>query len=181
MELKVSELNFSPANKQKLIKIIVKNLDAFAGSDDDLGCTSVCEQRINTGDKPPFRDRLRNLPWSRRPFVDNQLDAFERSGVIYKADPGDCPYASAIVVVSKKEVDPSKDPFRLCIDYRRLNADTVKDSYPLPRIDDILINLRGKKFFASVDLLSGYMQIGVDPADRKKTAFVTHRGLYVFN
>ena len=67
------------------------------------------------------------------------------------------------------------------MDYRRLNADTVKDSYPLPRIDDILINLRGKKFFASVDLLSGYMQLGVAPADRKKTAFVTHRGLYVFN
>ena len=78
-ELKVSELNLSPANKQKLIYIIVRNLDAFAGSDDDLGCTPVCEHRINTGGKPPFRESLRNLPSSRRPFVDNQLDSYERS------------------------------------------------------------------------------------------------------
>ena len=109
--------------------------------------------------------------------MEGQLDSYLRSGVISKADPGDCPYASPVVVVNKKEGDPTKDPYRLCVDYRRLNADTVKDSYPLPRIDDILINLRGKKFLASLVLLSGYMQLGVHRNDRKKTAFVTNRGL----
>ena len=64
-------------------------------------------------------------------------------------------------MVNKKEVDLLllAIALRMCIDYRRLNANTIKDVYPLPRIDDIITELRGAKFFASLDLLMGYHQI----------------------
>ena len=146
-ELKINGLKISAKIKRRLTALINKNLGAFAADDDDLGHTDICEHEINTGDKPPFREKLRPLPYSRQGFVERTLEKYEKAGVISKASPGNCPYASAIVVVTKKEADPNKkeDAFRLCVDYRRLNTDTVKDSYPLPRIDDIFVQIRGKK------------------------------------
>lgn len=67
---------------------------------------------------------------------------------------------------------------RMCIDYRALNKLTLKNKYPLPRIDDLLDNLGGAKHFTSLDLTSGYHQIGLHPSDWEKTAFNTHIGKY---
>ena len=65
---------------------------------------------------------------------------------------------------------------RFCVDYRRLNLATVKDAYPLPRIDDTLDMLAGKRWF----LASGYWQVFLSPEARCKTAFPTHLGLFQF-
>jgi hypothetical protein len=77
--------------------------------------------------------------------------------------------------VKKKDQD-----FRFCVDYRRINSVSKRDVYPLPRIDDVLDRLAGAKWFASIDLLSGYYQIPVAEKDREKTAFITPDGLYEF-
>ena len=69
----------------------------------------------------------------------------------------------------------------MCVDYRRLNTQTVKDNYNLPRIDEIFVALHDKKHFVSMDLLMGYHQVRVNVADRAKTAFSTHMGLFQFN
>ena len=66
------------------------------------------------------------------------------------------------------------------MDYRRLNLATVKDAYPLPRIDDTLDMLAGKRWFSTLDLASGYWQVSLSPDARYKTAFVTHSGLFQF-
>ena len=67
------------------------------------------------------------------------------------------------------------------MDYRQVNAVTVKDAYPLPRIDNSLCSLSGAKWFSTLDLASGYWQVPMDPASSGKAAFVTTSGLYEWN
>ena len=90
--------------------------------------------------------------------------------------PSVSPYAARVVPVQKKD-----GSIRFCIDYRRLNADTTRDSFPLPRIDDCLDALSGAKWFHVMDLRSWYWQQKLREEDRYKTAFTTHRGLFEFN
>jgi len=66
---------------------------------------------------------------------------------------------------------------KFCLDYKKLNACTVKDSFPLPRIDDILDQLTGNNWFSTVDLKSGYWQIKICARDKEKTAFSIENGL----
>ena len=70
--------------------------------------------------------------------------------------------------------------YRFCIDFRKLNAVTCKDSYPLPCIDDTLDQLQGTRYFSTLDLMSGYWQCELHPSTREKTAFITYGGLYEF-
>ena len=69
---------------------------------------------------------------------------------------------------------------QFCVDYRRLNLATVKYANPLPRIDDTLDMLAGKRWFSTLDLASGYWQVSLSPDARCKTAFATHSGLFQF-
>jgi hypothetical protein len=73
------------------------------------------------------------------------------------------------------------DTMRLCIDYHLLNAVTINNKYPLPRIDDLLDQLRKARFFSKIDLRSGYHQMKIRECDIPKKAFVTRYGQYEFN
>ena len=90
-------------------------------------------------------------------------------------EPANGPWSSPMVLIKKKD-----GSVRFCVDYRRLNDVTVKDVYPLPRIDDVLDRLGGAKFFTTLDLYKGYWQVPMAEADRPKTAFVTPDGLFQF-
>ena len=68
----------------------------------------------------------------------------------------------------------------MCIDYRRLNAKTCRDSFSLPCIEEALDSLKGAKYFSTLDLASGYNQIAVDEADKQKTVFITPFGLFQY-
>ncbi|GBG68934.1 hypothetical protein CBR_g3633 [Chara braunii] len=97
-----------------------------------------------------------------------QLDDLLHKGWIR---PSCSPYGAPVLFVRKKNKD-----LRLCIDYRKLNAQTVKNVGPLPRIDDLLERLGGAMYFSKLDLKSGYHQIEIQPQDRYKTAFKTRYG-----
>jgi len=105
-------------------------------------------------------------------FLREEIAKMEKEGIIRKSV---SPWASLVVIVEKK--DRSQ---RLCVDYRKLNAVTKPDAYPLPRIDDMLNSFRSAKWFTTLDLASGYWQVAMHPEDVEKTAFITPFGLYEF-
>ena len=101
-----------------------------------------------------------------------QLDELEAAGFI---QPSKSPFGAPILFVKKKD-----GTTRMCIDYRALNDITIKNSYPLPRIDELFDRLQGARYFSKIDLRSGYHQIRIDPGDVAKTAFRTRYGHYEF-
>ena len=94
------------------------------------------------------------------------------AGVI---EPSNSPWTAPAVLVRKKD-----QTWRFCVDYRRLNYVTRKDSYPLPRIDNALNEIAGSRLFNSLDLQSGYWQVHLTPEARAKTAFSIGQGLWQF-
>jgi hypothetical protein len=68
----------------------------------------------------------------------------------------------------------------MCVDYRALNEVTIKNKYPLPRIEDLFYQLKGARVFSKIDLMSGYHQLRIRPSDIAKTAFTTRYGLYEY-
>jgi hypothetical protein len=85
------------------------------------------------------------------------------------------PWGAPVLFVQKK--DGSQ---RMCVDYRSLNDVTLKNKYPLPRIEDLFDQMRGARVFSKIDLRSGYHQMKIRPSDIPKTAFSTRYGLYEF-
>lgn len=85
------------------------------------------------------------------------------------------PFSSPALLVRKKTGD-----WHLCVDYRRQNAQTVKNKYPLPLIEDLLDELHGATWFTSLDLCSGFHQIRMKQGEEYKTAFQTHNGHYEY-
>jgi hypothetical protein len=101
-----------------------------------------------------------------------QIDELSEKGYIR---PSTSPWAALVLFVEKK--DGTK---RMCIDYRCLNEVTIKNKYPLPRIEDLFNQLRGDSVFSKIDLRSGYHQLRIRPSDIPKTTFITKYGLYEF-
>ena len=119
--------------------------------------------------QPPFRPLYRLSPLEHKE-ADSQIQLLLEAGLI---EPSSSPYGAPILFAAKKD-----GGLRMCIDYRALNKLTVKNRYPLPRIDDLLDAAQGAQVFSSIDLLSGYHQIRIQPEDIPKTAFRTPFGLF---
>ena len=161
-----------PSTREKL-RLVERYREAFALENDHLGCTTLAEHKIQTGETRPIKKAAHRVAPAKIPEIRKELDKMLEKGVIV---PSESPYSSPIVMVGKK--DGSN---RMCIDFRALNEVTVKDAYPIPRIGQTLDALEGASVFSSLDLASGYWQVPLAPNDRHKTAFVTpDGGLYEF-
>ncbi|GKA83915.1 putative reverse transcriptase domain-containing protein [Tanacetum coccineum] len=104
--------------------------------------------------------------------LSNQLKELQEKGFIR---PSHSPWGAPVLFVKKKD-----DSIRMCIDYRELNKLTIKNRYPLPRIDDLFDQLQGVCYFSKIDLRSGYHQLRVREEDILKTAFRTRYGHFEF-
>lgn len=170
--LAMSNDHLDSVQQHQLRQIIAQYHDVFSTTDTDMGRTDKVQHRIDTGDSPPIKQAPRRIPFAQQEEVEIMLRDMEQSGVIEESQ---SPWTSPVVLVKKKDGST-----RFCVDYRRLNSVTKKDSYPLPRIDDTLDTLTGSKWFSTLDLKSGYWQVAVHPQDREKTAFSTGNGLWQF-
>ncbi|CAF2122901.1 unnamed protein product, partial [Rotaria magnacalcarata] len=102
------------------------------------------------------------------------IQEFLQGGLISESN---SPYAAPAMLVKKKD-----NSYRFVVDYKRLNAITIKDSFPLPNMEDTILKLgKGFSYFSKFDLKSGFYQIPINEADKMKTAFITPFGLYQFN
>ncbi|KAJ9515323.1 hypothetical protein QJQ45_006560 [Haematococcus lacustris] len=121
--------------------------------------------------KPPARPSYR-MSKPEQDELRKQITDLLAKGLI---EPSSSPYAAPVLFVQKKSGE-----LRMCIDYRQLNKITIRDQYPLPRIDDLFDQLAGKTVFSSLDLQAGYHQIRIPAEDVPKTAFRTPMGHYQF-
>ena len=163
----------SPLQQQQLNELFPEFNDVFSQGEDDLGSTPLLEHTIETHGPPLRQPYRRQNPAVRREEM-AQVQQMLTSNVIC---PSNSPWASLVVMVQKKD-----SSLRFCVNFRQLNAATVKDAHPLPRIDDLLNALHGAKWFSTLDLKSGYWQVPITEQDKAKTAFRTSNGqLFEFN
>jgi hypothetical protein len=146
--------------------------DICAKSQTEIGRTSEIKHRIYLERDAPIAQKPYRLNPENAKFLKGELQRMEANGIIRRSY---SPWASPVVIVGKKGGDK-----RLCIDYRKVNAATKVDAYPLPRIDDLLDSLGGSQWFTTLDLASGYWQVAMHLEDVEKTAFITPSGLYEF-
>ncbi len=161
-----------PEEFDQLRGIILGNLNNFAKDKLVIGCTNIVEHSIEIVDRAePHKEVLRRLNPEKQRQADEQVADLLHLGVI---EPARSPWGSGIVMAKKK--DPKV--LRMCLDFRNLNAVTIKDAYPLPRIDGTITSLGGARFFTTLDFGSTLWQIVMKQIDKPKTAFATKGVLY---
>ena len=135
--------------------------------------TDLIEHTISTGDAKPLKQQAYKASRDDNEFIQKEIDAMLEKKIIRESTSD---WSSPAILVSKKN---SKK--RMVFDFRKLNAVTQKDNYPLPLIKELFKHFKDAKYFSTIDLASGYYQIRVAEKDKRKTAFITKYGLYEFN
>ncbi len=157
-------------NTRALLKTICENVTAKSMK--DITQTQSAIHKIEVTDGPPVREKMRVVPQNKREEFRKLIEEMVDNGLIV---PSESDWASATKLVQKAD-----GSMRITIDFRKLNARTLKDAYPIPVISTILSLLSKAKYYTKLDLMSGYYQIPLDKASRKYTAFRCEMGLFEF-
>lgn len=161
----------TPSEKERLKWLLCRYAKCFSTGSGDVGRTSEVKHSIPIQPgAAPIKQRPRRHGPVKEAIIEDQVQEMATHGFI---EPSSSAWSSPVVLVKKKD-----GSWRFCIDYRKLNAVTVKDAYPLPRIDESLDALSGSKFFSTLDLVSGYWQVELDEDAKQKSAFCTRNGLW---
>jgi len=162
------------------IDAIVQRLQRFEGDVFETR-TQPRPPPVRPGFDVPITERLGSEPPARRPYpvaphhqpeLDRQVKTLLDAGIIRRSS---SPYSAPVLFTPKKD-----GKLRMVVDYRMLNAQTVRDRFPTPTAGDLIAKTRGAKLFSKIDLLSGFHQLRMSEADIHKTAFATPSGLYEF-
>jgi hypothetical protein len=170
--------------RNMLFECCSKYNDIFYLEGDPLTCTSAIQHSINTGNSAPIHVKSYRFPECHKQEVDKQINKMLEQNII---KPSNSPWSAPVWVVPKKTDASGQKKWRIVIDYRRLNDITVNETFPIPLISDILDQLGHSKYFTTLDLISGFHQISLNPADSAKTGFTiintngTSSGHFEFN
>lgn len=160
--------------EKKLRTLIHKYEEIFDWNNDTIGYTHLISHKIVIEEnKQPISHRPYRLSPVKSEYLQKELNKYCKLGVI---SPSNSPWAAPVILVKKKNGE-----YRMVIDYRKLNAITKKDSYPLPRIDDLLDTLGKAKIFSALDMRSGFHQVPMEENSKELTAFTTKYGVYHYN
>ena len=145
----------------------------FSLEPNEIGCTNATKHVIELMKDEPFKERFRRIA---PPLVDEVCQHIQEMLDGGAIRPSQSPWCNAVVLVRKKD-----GSLRFCIDFRRLNARTKKDAYPLPRMQETMESMVGARHFSCMDLKSGFWQVQMDEESRQYTAFtVGSMGVYEF-
>lgn len=172
----LSEIDIGDLTEQdqcRLYELLLEYEDCFAADTKDLGRTNLTEMKIELTSSTPVFHKPYRLAKTELDIVRAKVKDLVDAGIVKESQSN---YASPVILVKKKNGDS-----RLCVDYRALNAITVKDRFPLPHIDDQLNKLSGKSFYTSLDLAQGYHQIPLAKESRKFTSFITPDGQWEYS
>ncbi|KAH9147350.1 hypothetical protein AeRB84_009010 [Aphanomyces euteiches] len=165
-----TDSSLSTDQRELLRKTLMKFADIFVDSSKAPGRTHRVEFSIDTGDSPPIRSVPYRTSKAEGDIMEAELNQYLDLGLIR---PSKSPWSSPVLMIRKPD-----GSIRFCIDYRKLNSVTVKDSYPMPRIDDLLDVLGRAKLFSTMDIASGYCNVPMAKDSIEKTAFTCKYGLY---
>ena len=157
-EEKLSTRNLNMEQINKLNEVLEDEKEVFANNDMDIGWTDRVKHRIELINDVSIKKPYRRIPPKQLEEVREHIDKLLEAKVIEESRSH---FASPIVLVRKKSGE-----LRLCIDYRDLNINMVKDAYPLPRIIDSFDSLSGSQYFTTLDLQSEYNQIKIEKHDK---------------
>jgi hypothetical protein len=162
--------HLSDRDRERVLDILSKHRAMWDGH---LGTFTATSHRIElVPDARPVHCQPYRAGPNARQAETTEVEKMLRSGVI---EPATSEWASPVVLVPKPD-----GSLRFCIDYRKLNAITVRDTYPLPRMDECIDSLGDAVVFSTLDCNSGYWQIPLDEVDRDKTTFCSHAGTFRF-
>ncbi|KZS09875.1 Uncharacterized protein APZ42_025792, partial [Daphnia magna] len=139
-----------PADVKKMVELLEEFDTSFLLKEGELGVCKIAEHRINTGTATPVHQSPYKSAWKEKAIVQKQVDEMLSRSVIERST---SPWASPVVLAKKKD-----GSWHFCVDYRRLNAISVKDVYPLPRIEETLSRIGNASIFSTLDPESGYWQ-----------------------
>jgi len=159
--------------REQVLELLIEHQDIFAINPNAPPSANVQPHAIRevAGSRPVYAHGYRMNP-KKSAELERQVKEKVEAGLVV---PVRSAYASPVVLVKKPD-----GSFRFTCDYRKLNAQTIPDRHPLPRIDDLLAQLGGNQFFTCLDLSSGFFQIPLDKDSVLKTAFQTPGGLYAW-
>lgn len=161
--------NLNREQREKLDELLADNEDISALGGEP---TPYAEHAIDTGDIAPIAIPPYKMSRQKKEIFEKEINVMLESDVIEECE---SPWVTPVVLVPKKD-----GIARICVDYRRLNAVTKTDSYPMPRIDELLHLAKRTLYMSTIDLRSGYWQVSVKPKDRDKTAVTTPFGIFRF-
>ena len=173
IEKLVLDTQLSDSNRDELRTVLTRHEKAFQIPGRPLGVTPLVQHSIDTGDSYPVKLRTRRLAAKQHELADTHIKTMLEDGVIEESY---SPWASPIVLTKKKD-----GTTRFCVDYRKLNSLTRKDSYPLPNIEDTFQTVAGSEYFCALDLASSYNQVALDDDAKPKSAFTSRQGLFQYN